>query len=129
MVTASNDKHYRTPNEEYEYWSGLFKTDPERFEAERKAEIERVILSAKPENQQGLRQLQWVIDGERKRARNPTDAMIRLNKMMWRQFYANDGFIFAVKQLVKVCHTAEALIKELAVPKEKDGVILPFNKD
>lgn len=129
MVTASNDSHYLTANEEFEYWYNLSKTDPERFEEERVAEIEKVILSAEPENQQELRQLQWVIDGERKRSKNPIDAMLRLNKMMWRQFYANDGFVFAVKQLVKVCHKAGEFIKESAVPVAKDAEILPFKKD
>lgn len=95
MVTASNDCHYLTPNEEFEYWSNLFRTDPVRFESERLIEIEKVILSANPKNQQALRQLQWVIDGERGRAKNPIDAMIRLNKMMWKQFYSEKGFVYA----------------------------------
>lgn len=52
-----------------------------------------------PENQQRLRHLQWRIDMERARAKNPVDAMIRLNKMMWNQFYAKDGFVVAVNML------------------------------
>mgnify|MGYP001613850313 FL=1 len=126
MVTASNDSHYLTANEEFEYWSNLSRTDPARFEAERKAEIEKVISSAPVKRQQELRQLQWRIDGERKRAKNPIDAMVRLQKMMWRQFYADDGFVFAVKQLVKVCHTAGELIKNS--PK-KDAEIISLMKD
>lgn len=129
MVTASNDSYYLTPNEEFEYRSNLFKTDPARFEAERLAEIEKVISSANPERQQELRHLQWRIDMERMRAKNPIDAIVRLQNMMWRQFYADDGFVFAVKQLVKVCHTAEEFIKESAVPEEKNAAILSFSKD
>ena len=67
MVTASNDSHYLTAHEEFEYWSNLSRTDPVRFEAERKAEIEKVIARAPKERHQELRQLQWRIDGERKR--------------------------------------------------------------
>ena len=57
MKTASNDENYDyiDPDGFFEYWSNLAKTDPERCEAERKAEIEKVILSAKPERQKGLR--------------------------------------------------------------------------
>lgn len=128
MKTASNDENYdyKDSNEFFEYWSRLAKTDPERCEAERKTEIEKVILSANPERQKELRHLQWRIDMERMRAKNPIDAMIRLNKMMWKQFYAEDGFIFAVKQLQRVCHSAEELVKE---PVKKDAEILQFKKD
>lgn len=129
MVTASNDSHYLTPNEEFEYWSNLFKTDPLQFEAERLAQIEKVISSAKPERQQELRHLQWRIDMERRRAKNPIDAMLRLQKMMWKQFYADDGFVFAVKQLVKVCHMTEELIKESSVSDSRNAEILPFKSD
>lgn len=126
MVTASNDSDYTDSNKFFEYWSNLFKTDPERFEVERKAEIEKVIASAPPKRQQELRQLQWRIDMERRMAKNPTDAMVRLQRMMWRQFYAEDGFVFAVKQLVKVCHSAQELVEAM---KPKNAEILSFNKD
>ena len=51
MKSASNDENYnyKDSNEFFEYWSNLAKSDPERFEAERKAEIEKVIVKAKPE--------------------------------------------------------------------------------
>lgn len=126
MVTASNDSHYLTPNEEFEYWSNLAKTDPLRFETERQTVIEEVISSAPAKRQQELRQLQWRIDMERRKAKNPTDAMIRLQKMMWRHFYADNGFIFAVRQLQKVCHHAEKLI---ASSIQKNAEIIPFKKD
>lgn len=126
MKSAGNDADYDDPNMFFEYWSSLAKSDPERFERERAAEIEKVIVSAKPERQKGLRHLQWRIDMERMRAKNPIDSMIRLNKMMWKQFYAEDGFIFAVKQLQRVCHSAEELVKE---PVKKDAEILQFKKD
>lgn len=129
MVTASNDSYYLTPNEEFEYWANLSKTDPARFEAERLAEIEKVISQAPAKRQNGLRQLQWRIDVERRRAKNPTDAMVRLQRMMWRQFYSENGFVFAVKQLVKVCHMTEELIKASAVSDSNNAEILPFKRD
>lgn len=54
VKSASNDADYDDPNMFFEYWSNLAKTDPERFERERAAEIEKVIVSAKPERQKGL---------------------------------------------------------------------------
>lgn len=128
MKTASNDENYnyKDSNEFFEYWSGLAKTDPERFERERAAEIEKVIISAKPERQEGLRHLQWRIDMERTRAKNPIDAMIRLNKMMWNQFYAEKGFLFAIKQLVRTFRETEDLVKK---SENKGAEIAPFKKD
>lgn len=126
---AANDSDYMTPNELFEYRANLAKTDPERLERELNAEVEKVISQAPAKRQQGLRQLQWRIDMERRRAKNPTDAMVRLQRMMWRQFYAENGFVFAVKQLVKVCHMTEELIKESSVPDSRNAEILPFKSD
>lgn len=129
MRIAANDSDYMTPNELFEYRANLAKTDPERLERELNDEVEKVISHAPAKHQHRLRQLQWRIDMERRRAKNPTDAMVRLQNMMWRQFYADDGFVFVVKQLVKVCHTAEKFIKESAVPEAKDDEILPSKDD
>lgn len=129
MVTASNDENYnyKDSNEFFEYWSGLAKTDPERFEIERKAEIEKVIQSANPENEKKLRHLQWKIDMERRKAKNPIDSMVRLNKMMWNQFYdEKEGFLFATKQLQGVCYKMQEMVKEL---NNKNAEIIPFKRN
>lgn len=129
MVTASNDSYYRTPNEEFEYWSKLSKINLKLFEELRLREIERVILRARPECQQRLRKLQWRIDMERDKAKNPIDAMVRLQNMMWRQFYSDNGFVFAVEQYVKLCRMAEKLSKVEVAGEKKKADILPFKKD
>lgn len=66
----------------FTYWSNLAKTDPERFERERKEAIEAVISNARPQRQEYLRKLQWRIDVERSRASNPLSATIRIYGMM-----------------------------------------------
>jgi hypothetical protein len=110
----------------FKYWSNLAKSDPERFEKERKRAIEEVISRAPTEHQQRLRQLQWVIDGERKRAKNPIDAMVRLQKMMWTQFYAKDGFISIIAYFNRI----RIILDEIGEDSErKDAIILPFKKD
>lgn len=110
----------------FKYWSNLAKSDPARFEKERKRAIETVISRAPPEYQQGLRQLQWVIDGERRKAKNPVDAMVRLQKMMWTQFYAKDGFVSIVCYFNRI----RRVLNEMAeVPAKTDATILPFKKD
>ena len=128
MEPASNDSKYDDSNKFFEYWSNLAKTDPERFEKERSEAIEKVILSARPERQKELCQLQWRIDGERARAKNPTDAMVRLTKMMWAQCYAEDGFFSTPALWKKVFKLHDRMMKQLT-ESPKDAVVLPFKKD
>lgn len=99
MVTKSNNVEDTDSRKFFEYWSSLFKTDPVRFEEERKAQIEKVITSASPARQERLRQLQLSIDEERRRATNPIDGMLRLSKMMLQQSLAKDGTLILVHHL------------------------------
>lgn len=126
-TSASNDADYNGPLAFFDYWSKLAKADPECFELERKAEIEKVILSASPERQQSLRQLQWRIDMERARAKNPIDAMIRLDKMMWTQLYADDGFFSTPALWRKIFKINDSMMDLLKGSKEAE--IIPFKKD
>ncbi|HAT68705.1 MAG: hypothetical protein A2481_00170 [Candidatus Yonathbacteria bacterium RIFOXYC2_FULL_47_9] len=75
----------------FNYWSNLAKTDPERFEKERKEAIEAVILEAPEHLHQRLRGLQWQIDMERSRASDPLSACVRLNKMMVDYVFSDEG--------------------------------------
>lgn len=126
MKKASNDADYNDPNMFFEYWSNLAKIDPKRFESERIAEIEKVISQASVGQQQELRQLQWSIDGERRRAKNPIDAMIRLNKMMWKQVHAPNGFF----SLIDHFNTLRKCLIEIGESVSKrDAVVISLKKD
>lgn len=98
----------------FNYWSNLAKTDPDRFERERKEEIEKVILNAPPERQQRLRGLQWRIDMERSRASNPLSACIRLNTMMMDFMFSDEGLPRMVSLFEKVNVALICLEKELS---------------
>lgn len=124
MDLASNDSDYLDPQKFVEYWANLAKTDPTRFEQERLAEIERVIACAKPERQDNLRKLQWRIDMERERAKNPVDAMLRLNKMMWDKFYGEQGFIVAVNMLKGASKELANLTKPRTI--EGEATVISF---
>ena len=63
---------------------------------------------------------------ERMRAKNPIDAMVRLQKMMWKQFYAKEGFLFATKQLAIACRGMEELVKK---SQSKGAEIASIKKD
>ncbi len=60
----------------------LYKQNPEQFERLRAQLIEQLILSAPQRMQQRLRGLQFRIDMERRKARNPIAACVRLTQMM-----------------------------------------------
>lgn len=66
-----------------EEWQRLARDDPEEFERRRAALIETVITEAPPEHQQRLRGLQFRIDLERRKAKTPLGAAVRLQSMMW----------------------------------------------
>jgi hypothetical protein len=65
--------------------------DPEAFEAMRLAAIEEVINRAREANRERLRRLQWRIDQERRLAKTPLSACIRLSRMMWRNVTGPGG--------------------------------------
>jgi len=69
---------------DFDEWALLAITAPDEFEQRRRALIEIEIL--KSDNVRRMRGLQWRIDLERSRARNPMDACVRLSNMMWDSF-------------------------------------------
>lgn len=73
---------------DFDYWSKLFKENPEEFERRRQEEIDKVIEAAHSvEMQHRLRQLQWSIDAERQASKNPLDALVKVQKRMWDSFH------------------------------------------
>lgn len=71
---------------DFDSWARLAKDDPESFEATRLAAIEGLIQSFPAENRERMRRLQWRIDQERRLAKSPMGACLRLSRMMWQQF-------------------------------------------
>lgn len=69
---------------DFDEWSTLANTSPKEFEDRRHLAIEKVIASGT--NVRRLRGLQCRIDLERRRARTPLKACIRLSAMMWDSF-------------------------------------------
>ena len=66
-------------------WFKLAEEDQEAFEAEREKLLSQFIESGC--NKRQLSGLQFRINMERRRAKNPLDACIRISKMMNEQFY------------------------------------------
>jgi hypothetical protein len=85
----------------------MARTDPDAFERMRLAAIESVIESAPLENQQRLRRLQWRIDQERRLARTPMAACLRISRMMWRTVLGEGGLQQRFSELQHAFHGRE----------------------
>jgi hypothetical protein len=97
-------------------WQRLAREDPAEFERRRQATVEALITHAPPEHRKRLRALQSRIDLERRRAKTPLGAAVRLNSMMWERFGQLRGAL-------------QALAEGEPVPeRENTAQILPFPK-
>jgi len=72
---------------DFEEWSTLASSDPEKFEQLRQEKISSFIESAKQNRQQRLQGLQWQIDRTRERHKGSTVASCHaISKLMWQTF-------------------------------------------
>jgi hypothetical protein len=79
-------------------WMRLARSDPQAFERRRREVLEAVIRQAAPARRHRLEGLQCRIDLERRRARTPMAACLRLSSMMWES--VNDELAPALRRLV-----------------------------
>jgi|LGOV01.1.fsa_nt_gb hypothetical protein len=74
-------------NIDFEYWSILASTDPQKFEQLRQDKISAVIDRATSQRQQRLRGLQWKIDRIREQHKDSaTAACLAISELMWETF-------------------------------------------
>lgn len=85
---------------DFEYWKNLAKENPALFEHKRRQALEAVINSAPSRMQQRLRGLQWRVDMERQRAKNPMNSCLRVYTMMWESVYSNGGLLDSLDMLL-----------------------------
>jgi len=86
---------------DFDEWADLASNDPAGFEQRRKNCIEQFIDRIPVSRQRRLRGLQFRIDMERKKARTPLGACIKLSSMMWDSVTADNGFVSTVKKLIE----------------------------
>lgn len=111
---------------DFDEWSRLAKTDPAAFEARRLALIETYLHRLPPLGQRRLRGLQFRIDMERRRARTPMAACLRLSSMMWESLLGRRGLKTALDTLLGYTAPGSAAARQrLAGPGAR---ILPFRK-
>lgn len=91
--------HQRGPDVSFDEWRDLARTDPAAFEARRRAAVAEAIALAPANRRQRLECLQWRIDRERERYRDPLAACARLSCMMWESVHGSGGLIEHMRHL------------------------------
>jgi len=92
-------KNERIVERDFDTWSEIARTDPQAFEEMWVARIQSVIDGAPEANRERLRCLQWRIDQERRLARTPLAACLKISDMMWRAVLGPNGLKDRVGQL------------------------------
>lgn len=110
---------------DFDEWSRLAAADPSAFEARRLALIEEFLGQFPASEQRRLRGLQFHIDMERRRARTPMAACLRLSAMMWDSLLGSEGLKSALDQLLQ---PASQTPPPLSRPPRPTGRVLPFRR-
>lgn len=112
---------------DFDEWSALAKSDPVTFEQKRLALIEEFLRELPPHDQKRLRGLQFRIDMERRRARTPMAACLKLSAMMWDSLLGSRGLKNALDSLLATA-VSGSLPPALAAPPVHTADVLPFRK-
>lgn len=108
---------------DFDEWAALARTDPQAFEARRLALIEKYLCQFPSPEQQRLRGLQFRIDMERRRARTPMAACLRLSAMMWESLLGYHGLRHALNALFLQTTDSASSRPQTGTPS---GRVIPF---
>ena len=124
MDTTGSNKLSNTTDRRYyidfDEWSRLADNDPDTFEIKRKSLLDDFLSQFSEHRQRRLRGLQFQIDMERRRAKTPMAACIRLSDMMWESVDGKNGLRETVNQL------RSGQISVRAHPTSTKASIIPF---
>ena len=84
---------------DFDKWRKLAQDNPEKFESARRDAINSLITDAPTSMQDRLQALQWRIDMERKRSKDPLVSCQRVFNMMWDSVYGDNGLLNALEDL------------------------------
>ena len=104
--------------------SRLAQDDPHAFEALCTSLIERCINDAPDRIQPRLRQLQFRVDGIRRRSRSPLGALLKIQALMWESFlHMNEELQNCVRQSTGATPLPEPTAAKRAAPVPSAQVI------
>lgn len=87
----------------HDFLSRLARDDPQEFEALRRSLIEDCIDSAPERIRPRLRQLQFRVDGIRRRSASPLGATLKLQALMWESFLVMNAQLQAFSRRPRSC--------------------------
>jgi len=105
---------------DFDKWANLAKQDPHAFEARRKEMIDEIIKGFPSDSRHLSEGLQFRIDMERRRSKNPMESCIRISNMMKEQFYTD--FYPTVGSQGANCPF------DTTDHEQKKGAVIPFKK-
>ena len=105
---------------DFDYWMNLAKENPSAFDEHRKNEVKALIESAPEHMHRRLYGLQWRIDMEVKKGKNPMDSCLRVYRMMLDSIYGENGLLEALTRVSE--NTASPVAK-----KRPGGEIVDFS--
>ena len=105
---------------DFDEWRQLAETDPEAFELRRQQAIESLITATPDNRQQRLRGLQWRVDMERRKARDPLMSCRTVFGMMWNSVYGDNGLLQALNDL------PASRLRKLSPPERPTARVLAF---
>jgi hypothetical protein len=109
MDTASLTEFIRyTPDE----LSALYKCDPARFDELAAAAICEACIGKTPEQTIRLRQLQWSIDAQLRKAKTPLQRMQIMERIFYGRVYGAEG------ELAKLMHCCREVLQVIGGPRE-----------
>lgn len=111
---------------DFDEWANLASNDPEGFEQRRQNHIEQFFERIPISKQRRLRGLQFRIDMERKKARTPLGACIKLSSMMWDAVTGDNGLVSTVKLLIEPKLSAVPISKPM---QQATAQIIYFDKN
>jgi len=116
---VSRMRNIKIAEKDFEDWAEMARQDPASFEQMRLAAIDEYIASVPAQQRERLRRLQWRIDQERRLARTPMNACIRISRMMWENVLGRGGLRERFVELSGLlqAHTGT----DVASPPEQDS--------
>ena len=106
----------------FDHLKAMAESKPQDLEALLNAEVRKVIDSAEGKTKQRLRGLQFQIDAQRKLAKNPMDALLRIYSMM-------QDSVVELQRNLNVCQSHLTGVPEIQPHQhemQKPGSILNF---
>lgn len=116
----------KTKDFDFDYWCRLAKENPDVFETTRKQELDKYISKlGDTSTQERMKKLQWRIEMERQRSKNPMDSAIRIYDMMWETVGKN----FELIQELADEFRPQGETAKTKTAERSQAKVLPFNRE